>query len=68
MGDELFMRTGGLTDMTKLIVAFQNFANASTDKYKALVKNPLKPNPEGAYHQTVQFNVSRSVLAAVTKS
>jgi len=54
--------------MTKLIVAFQNFANASTDKYKALVKNPLKPNPEGAYHQTVQFNVSRSVLAAVTKS
>jgi hypothetical protein len=62
------MRADGLTDMTKLIAAFQNFANAPTDKYKTLVKNHLKPNPEGAYHQAMQFKVSQSVLAAVTKS
>ena len=27
LGAELFMRTDGQTDMTKLIVAFHNFAN-----------------------------------------
>jgi len=63
----LFMRTDGLTDMTKIIFAFQNFANAPKDKYEALVKSPLKLNPEGAYHQAVQFKGSQSVLAAVTK-
>ena len=68
MGDELYMRTDGLADMTKLIVAFQDFANAPKDRYKSLVKNPLKPNPEGAYRHAMQFKCSQSVLAAVTKS
>jgi hypothetical protein len=68
VGDELFMRADGLTDMTKLIVTFQNFANAPKDKYKSLAKNPLKPNTEGAYHQAVQLKGSESVSAAVTES
>jgi hypothetical protein len=67
VGDELFMRTDGLTDMTKLTAAYQNFANAPKDKYKPLGKNPIKPNPEGAYHQAMQFKVFLSVTAAVTK-
>jgi hypothetical protein len=62
------MRTDELTDMTKLTVAFQNFANASEDKYKSPVKNPLKPNPEDAYHQAMHFKGSQSVLATVTES
>jgi len=39
-----------------------------TGKFKALVNNPLKPNPEGDCHQAMQFKGSQSVLAAVTKS
>jgi len=62
------MRTDGLTDTTKLIVAIQNLANAPTGNFKALVKNPLKPNPEGACHQAMQFKGSQSVLTAVNKS
>jgi len=68
VGDKLFMWTDGLTDMTKLVAAFQNFANAPKDKYKSLVKNPLKSNPEGAYQQAMLFKGSQSVLAAVNKS
>ena len=41
--------------MTKLIVAFQIFANAPKNKYKALVKNPLKANPEGSHLKAMQF-------------
>ena len=39
-----------------------------TGKFKALVNNPLKPNPEGDCHQAMQFKGYQSVLAAVTKS
>jgi hypothetical protein len=41
VGPSYFMRTDGQTDMTKLIVAFRNFANAPNKEINILVNKYL---------------------------
>jgi hypothetical protein len=44
VGAELYMRTDGRTDMTKLIVAFRNFANESKNQDSLIIYRYCKDN------------------------